>query len=388
MNDSHTDENFAELFAQSMNEEVKPLEPGQLLETEIVSISGGCVFLQLSGKSEGQIDAEELTDKDGNMTVEVGDTIKAYFHSAKNGDLLFTTRIHGEKAGSAILETAFLNKIPIEGVVEKEIKGGYQITVGDTRAFCPYSQITLNRADSPEDFIGTKQTFRITEYKENGRNLLVSRRVILEEERNATIEELKKTLKEHMTITGTVRSLQDFGAFVDISVLRALLPISEISRERITDLHKVLSVGQEIEASIIKLDWKNERITLSMKALLADPWDSITTDYSVGSTYEGTVARLTNFGAFVTLEPGLDGLIHISDLPGESRDTDGGKPVKQGQTIQVQITNIDAERRRMSLKPVSSVQVDKAFTQYMEPESDTYNPFAELLKDRTDKKKK
>ncbi|MCF7933224.1 MAG: S1 RNA-binding domain-containing protein [Spirochaetia bacterium] len=367
---------------------MKPLEPGQLLETEIVSISGGCVFLQLSGKSEGQIDAEELTDKDGNMTVEVGDTIKAYFHSAKNGDLLFTTRIHGEKAGSAILETAFLNKIPIEGVVEKEIKGGYQITVGDTRAFCPYSQITLNRADSPEDFIGTKQTFRITEYKENGRNLLVSRRVILEEERNATIEELKKTLKEHMTITGTVRSLQDFGAFVDISVLRALLPISEISRERITDLHKVLSVGQEIEASIIKLDWKNERITLSMKALLADPWDSITTDYSVGSTYEGTVARLTNFGAFVTLEPGLDGLIHISDLPGESRDTDGGKPVKQGQTIQVQITNIDAERRRMSLKPVSSVQVDKAFTQYMEPESDTYNPFAELLKDRTDKKKK
>jgi small subunit ribosomal protein S1 len=387
MNDSHTDENFAELFAQSMNEEVKPLVPGQLLETEIVSISGGCVFLQLSGKSEGQIDAEELTDKDGNMTVKVGDTIKAYFHSAKNGELLFTTRIGGEKAGNAILETAFLNKIPVEGLVEKEIKGGYQITVGDTRAFCPYSQITLNRADSPEDFIGTKQTFRITEYKENGRNLLVSRRVILEEERNATIEELKKTLKEHMTITGTVRSLQDFGAFVDISVLRALLPISEISRERITDLHKVLSVGQEIEASIIKLDWKNERITLSMKALLADPWDTIRQDYSIGSTYEGTVARLTNFGAFVTLEPGLDGLIHISDLPSESRDTEGGKPVKQGQTIQVQITNIDAERRRMSLKPVSTTAVGKEFTQYMEPESDTYNPFAELLKDRAEKKK-
>ncbi len=386
MNDSHNDENFAELFEQSMTD-LKPLEPGQILETEIVSISGGCVFLQLRGKSEGQIDAEELTDKDGNMTVKVGEKIKAYFHSAKNGEMLFTTKISGEKAGNAVLETAFLKKIPIEGFVEKEIKGGYEITIGDTRAFCPYSQITLHRAETAEDVVGTKKTFRIIEYKENGRNLLLSRRVILEEERNVQVEILKKTLHENMKITGTVKSLQDFGAFIDISVVRALLPISEISRERVTDLHKVLAVGQEIEASIIKLDWKNERITLSMKALLADPWDTINSNYSIGSKYKGTVAKITSFGAFVTLEPGLDGLIYISDLPGDSRDADPSEALKQGQSLTVQITRIESGKRRMSLKPVSSIEEDNEYLQYMEPETDTYNPFAELFKDKTKKKK-
>lgn len=386
MNDEHTEEDFAKLFEQSMNEGRQSFEPGQLIETKIVSISGGCVFLQLGGKSEGLIDAEELKDADGKLTIRAGDDIKAYFHSAKDGELLFTTKIRGEKAGNAILETAFQNRIPVEGHIEKEIKGGYQVNIGDARAFCPYSQITFNRADAPEDLIGTKQMFRITEYAEKGRNLLVSRRVLLEEARNEKLEELKKTLKENMTVTGTVSSIQDYGAFVEIGVIRALLPISEISRERISDVKEVLSVGQEIEASIIKLDWKNERISLSMKALLADPWDTITEHYSVGSTYEGKVARITNFGAFVTLEPGLDGLIHISDLPGDDRDGREVKPIQQGQSIDVQINRIDAERRRLSLKLVTSEKVDKAFSDYMEPESDTYNPFAELLKDRSKKK--
>ncbi len=377
------EENFADLLENSMTG-VTSLEPGQLIEAEIVSISGGCVFLQLSGKSEGQIDAEELTDKDGNITVHEGEMIKAYFHSAKNGEMLFTTKISGDKAGKAVLETAFRSKIPVEGVVEKEIKGGYEITIGDSRAFCPYSQIALNRAEKPEEYIGTKRTFRIIEYKENGRNILVSSRVLLEEERNAQVEILKKTLHEKMKVKGTVKSLQDFGAFVDISVVQALIPISEISRERITDIHKVLSVGQEIEASIMKLDWRNERITLSMKALLSDPWDDVLSNYKKGSKYKGKVVRITSFGAFVSLEPGLDGLIHISDLDGDSRNNNSGDSLKQGQSITVQINTIDIEKKRMSLKPVSSIEEDKEYKQYMEPVSDTYNPFADFLK----KKKK
>ncbi len=381
MKELHDEENFAELFEQSMPD-MKPLTPGQMLETEIVSISSGCVFLHLTGKSEGVIDAEEFTDKEGNLTVAVGDTIKAYFHSAKNGEKLFTTKISGEKAGNAVLETAFLKKVPIEGLIEKEIKGGYHVTIGDTRAFCPYSQITLHRADAPEDFIGTKQTFRIIEYKENGRNILLSRRVILEEERNVQIEILKDTLKEGMKITGTIKSLQDFGAFVEIGVVRALLPISEISRERVNDISKVLEVGQEIEASILKIDWRTERISVSMKALLADPWDTIRDAYSIGSKYKGSVARITNFGAFVTLEPGLDGLIHISDMPGNGRDSEPGEALKQGQEVMVKIVSIDGDRRRMSLKPVSSIEEDNDYQQYMDSDTDTYNPFADFFKEK------
>jgi small subunit ribosomal protein S1 len=377
-NDIHED-SFAELLKNSMSG-VTSLEPGQLVEAEIVSISGGCVFLQMSGKREGQIDAEELTDKDGNITVHVGEMIKAYFHSAKNGEMLFTTKISGDKAGKAVLQTAFKSEIPVEGVVEKEIKGGYEITIGDSRAFCPYSQMGLNEVANPEDYIGTKRTFRIIEFKENGRNILVSNKIILEEERKAQLEMLKKTLHENMKVTGTVKSLQNFGAFVDISVVQALIPISEISRERVADIHKVLSVGQEIEASIIKLDWRNERITLSMKALLPDPWDTVISNYKNGSKYKGKVARITDFGAFVTLEPGLDGLIHISDLHTDSRDNNPGDSLKQGQSLTVQITAIDVEKRRMSLKPVSPAEESEAYKQYMEPEKETYNPFAELLK--------
>jgi len=384
MTDINNEENFADLLENSMTG-VKSLEPGQLIEAEIVSISGGCVFLQLSGKSEGQIDAEEFTDKNGKITVNEGDTIKAYFHSSKNGDMLFTTKISGDKAGNAVLETAFRSEIPVEGVVEKEIKGGYEITIGDSRAFCPYSQIALKRVENTVDYIGTKRTFRIIEYKENGRNILVSSRVILEEERNAQVEILKNTLHEKMKVTGTVKSLQDFGAFVDISVVQALIPISEISRERITDIHEVLTIGQEVEASIIKLDWRNERITLSMKALLSDPWDEILTNYKSGSKYKGKVVRITNFGAFVSLEPGLDGLIHISDLESDSRNNNQGESVKQGQTITVQINKIDVEKRRLSLKPVSSIEEDEEYQKYMEPESDTYNPFAEFLKGKKKK---
>ncbi|MBI9098075.1 MAG: S1 RNA-binding domain-containing protein [Spirochaetaceae bacterium] len=364
------------------------MEPGQLIETTIVSISGDCIFLELSGKSEGQLDKAEMTDKDGNLTVKEGDKIKVYFLSSQNGEMHFTTRISGDKAGKAVLENAFENGIPVEGVVEKEIKGGFEIKIGDTRAFCPYSQMGEKRIENPEDYIGKHLTFKIIEHNEKGRNILVSNRAILEEEKKKKIEVLKKTLQENMVVKGTIKLVQDFGAFVDIDGVQALLPISEISRSRVADIHKVLSLGQEIEASIIKLDWKNERITLSMKALLSDPWDTAGTKYKSGSKHKGKVARITNFGAFVSLEPGLDGLIHISDLKSDPRDNNPGDILKTGQSITVQINSIDRGKKRISLSPVSSALEDEESKKYMEPESETYNPFAELLKEKVEKPKK
>ncbi len=380
----HTDEDensFAELFEQSFSE-FESMEPGQSIETTIVSISGENIFLQLSGKSEGVLEAAELIDKSGKLTVKEGDKIKAFFLSSKNGEMLFTTRISGDKAGKAVLQNAFENGIPVEGLVEKERKGGFDVKIGESRAFCPYSQMGLKRVEQPEDFIGKSLTFKITEYGENGRNVLVSNRVILEEQQKERVEILKKTLHEKMVIKGTVKSVQDFGAFIDLDGVQALLPISEISRSRVDDINKVLSAGQEIEASIIKLDWNKERITLSMKALLSNPWENIRKNYKIGSKYKGEVARITDFGAFVTLEPGLDGLIHISDMRTDSRDSRPEEILKKGQSVTVQINKIDTEKKRMSLKQVSSIQEDEDNKKYLEPDSEAYNPFADLLKNK------
>ena len=384
-NSMEKEEDFAALFEDSFSA-VGSMEPGQMIEAEIVSISGEYIFLHLNGKSEGLLEKAELTDKDGKLSVKEGDTIEAFFLSAKNGEMHFTTKISGDKAGVAVLKNAFENKIPVEGLVEKEIKGGFNIKIGESRAFCPFSQMGLKRVDDPSAYIGKHLTFRIMEHRENGRNILVSNRAILEEEHEKKVDELKKSLHEDMVVKGTVKSLQDFGAFVDVQGVQALLPISEISRSRVDDISKVLSVGQEVEASIIKLDWKNDRMTLSMKVLLSDPWDDAATKYRPGSRHNGKVARVVDFGAFVSLEPGLDGLVHISDLRTDAR---GGKPadsLKRGQEIAVVINSVDVDKKRISLKPVSAALEDEAAQQYFEPESDTYNPFAALLKDKNRKK--
>ncbi len=380
-NYNDNEDNFADLLENSISVN-NSFEPGQLIETEIVTISGDCIFLKLGGKSEGQLEAAEMTDKNGNLTVKEGDTIKAYFVSLQNGEMHFTTRISGDKVGKAVLENAFESGTPIEGIVEKEIKGGYEIKIGDTRAFCPYSQMGLERVENSEEYIGKHLTFKILEYGENGRNILLSSRIVLEEKRKAQIEILKNSLHEDMNIKGTIKSLQDFGAFVDIGGVQALLPISEISRSRVENIHKLLSIGQEIEASIIKLDWKNVRISLSIKKLLPDPWDKAKIKYKSGSKHTGKIVRITNFGAFVSLEPGLDGLIHISDLDGDTRINHPREVVKEGQSIEVQINNIDMEKKRISLIPVTASQEDESYKQYMETKSDTYNPFGDLLKDK------
>ena len=360
----------------------KTLEPGQLIEAEIVSISEDCIFLQLDGKSEGQLDAAELVDNKGKMTVQEGDKIKAFFLFEKHGTMQFTTRISGDKAENSVLKSAFENKIPIEGIVDKVIKGGFEVKIGDTRAFCPFSQMGMKRVENPDEFAGKHITFKITEYSEEGRNIIVSNRIILEEEQQKKVDLLKEKLKENMTITGTVKSLQSFGAFIDIDGVQALLPISEISRERVEDIHQVLTPGQEIEAAILKLDWKNERISVSMKKLLPDPWDEVETKYPKGSTHKGTVVRLMNFGAFINLEPGLDGLIHISDLEDNERIDHPRDVVKIGQTLEVEINNVDIQKKRISLKPSGKSQLDETFSKYTESEPETYNPFSALLKDK------
>ncbi|MHB8909515.1 MAG: 30S ribosomal protein S1 [Syntrophales bacterium] len=351
---------FAELFGESEPDRGW-LKPGQRMEAVIVKISPEWVFIDVGGKHEGYLDRREFLDKEGNLTVQEGQTIKAYFLSSQHNEKLFTTKVGAGEAGRAFLEDAWKNGIPVEGVVEREIKGGFEIKVaGDTRGFCPFSQMGLFRIETPADWVGQRLAFRVIEYGERGRNIVLSHRAILEEEQAKLREGLKASLKEGQTVKGKVVSLQKFGAFVDLGGIQALIPISEIVWEHVTDISEKLSLGQEVEAVILKLDWEKDRISLSLRSKLPDPWQRVATEFPEGSSFTGTVARLTKFGAFVTLLPGVDGLIHISKLGKGKRITHPSEVLTEGQEIAVRIEKIDPETKRISLALLGDEEEEKA----------------------------
>ncbi|MBU0728385.1 MAG: 30S ribosomal protein S1 [Proteobacteria bacterium] len=341
-------ESFADLLEKNLGEE-KPLEPGQKVEAEIVRIAKDWVFIDVGGKSEGSLAVSELLDKDGNISIKEGDVIEAYFLSSRKNEMLFTSKMGG-LAAQAHLEDIFHNRIPVEGYVEKEIKGGFQVTIaGSTRAFCPFSQMDTRRVEKSDDYIGEKFLFRISEYKEKGRNIIVSRRVLLEEERRLKKEELRKVIKPGDVVSGTITSVRDFGAFVDIGGIEGLIPVSEIGWGRVEDIHGAVHAGQEVKVTVMNLDWENDKFSFSLKESLPDPFDAASGKYPEGTTHAGTVARLTNFGAFVTLEPGVDGLVHISKLGGGRKINHPREVLETGQVIDVRVESIDLENRRISL---------------------------------------
>jgi small subunit ribosomal protein S1 len=238
----------------------------------------------------------------------------------------------------------------VDGFVEKEVKGGFEVKVGGSmRAFCPYSQMGLRRTDNPETHVGKHMSFRVTEYGEKGRNIIVSRRSILEDELRQQREELRETLREGMKVKGTVSSIRDFGAFVSIGCVEGLLPISEIAWGRVADIREVLTVGQELEVVVKQIDWDNDKFSFSIRETLADPWELVAQSCQEGSFHTGVVARLTPFGAFVTLAPGMDGLIHISRLGAGKRISHPREVLKEGERVEVKVESVDRENRRLSL---------------------------------------
>ncbi len=345
-------DSFADLFNEEQPKKVRRLHRGEKITATIAEISGESIFLDTGSKSEGILDASELKDSEGKLTVAVGEKIQVYFLRTKSSEQIFTTKIGGG-AGSAHMEEAWQSGIPVEGLVKEEIKGGFEITLaGNIRAFCPYSQMGLRRVeDAAATYLGIHMPFRITRYDENGRNIVVSARAILMEERQRQKEELKKNLTEGMTVTGKVTSIRDFGAFVDIGGIEGLIPISEVGWSRVENIKDHFAPDQQVTVVIKNLDWDKDRIALSLKETLADPWNSVADNFPVGSTHKGVVARLAGFGAFVTLAPGIDGLVHISKLGGGRRINHPREVIETGQDIDVTIDGIDDENRRISLAP-------------------------------------
>ena len=278
---------FEELLEQSWAE-TRPLDPGQKVKAVVVKITPEWVFLGLGGKSEGCLPTKEIVDEHGKPTVKEGDTIHAFFLSAERHEQLFTTKISGGTAGREILQEAQRSGIPVEGFVEREIKGGYEVRLaGGTRAFCPYSQIGLGPATSGSDAVGLHLLFKIIEYSSGGSNIIVSHRVVAEEEQKADKDRLKATLEEGMTIRGKVTSVRKFGAFVDIGGVQGLVPISELGWGRTEDAGEVVRVGQEIDVVVIDIDWARDRVTLSMKETMPDPWERVAQRFPEGSAHTG-----------------------------------------------------------------------------------------------------
>lgn len=358
-------------------------EVGEELETTVVQIAGDTIFIDLGLKSEGFVDAAEFTDESGNVTVKEGDKIKVYFVGDSRGELHFTTRLSGENAGNEMLEKAFQSGLPVEGVVEKEIKGGFEVKIGGTRAFCPYSQMGFRDRAEPATYVGKHLSFLITEYKNDGKDLIVSNRRVLEHAEQQKIASLAETLTVGAKVTGTVKSLQSYGAFIDIDGFQALLPISEISHERVKDVSDVLKVGEQIEAVVIKADWKQEKVSVSMKSLEKDPWDEAASNIKAGAKIDGTIARVAPFGLFVNLAKGIDGLVHISALEDVSANTNLSKKYKVGESFSVVVEKVDSAEKRISLLPASSAEQDMSAAKYLSGQDDdgeSYSPFAALLK--------
>lgn len=359
-------------------------EQGQMIETTIAAISNDTVFIDLGLKSEGFVNKSEFCDENGNCSIKEGDKIKVYFLGGKNEELHFTTKLAGQNAGKSVLENAFKNGIPVEGHVTKEIKGGFEVMIGTSRAFCPYSQMGYRQKKEPAEYVGEHLAFKIQEFKNDGKNIVLSNRAILEEQANAELDQLSKKYTEGMTVTGKVKSIESYGAFIDLNGFQALLPVSEISHARIKNVSDVLKVGQKITAKIIKADWQHEKVSLSTKELEADPWDNVKKDFPAGTKIEGTISRVTDFGIFVNIASGIDGLVHISKLNVE-RNTNLKKIYKPGEKFPVIVEKVDSEEKRISLAPVVSNEEQDNAAEYLSSHKDdddgeTYNPFAALLK--------
>jgi small subunit ribosomal protein S1 len=384
MSDEHFDDeemnedegSFAELFEASIPDVGQPLERGKKIEATILQIGAEWSFLDVGQKGEGVLASAELLNAEGELQYAVGDKIGAYFLSRDGGELRFTTKVGGSGSGTEQLEQAYQSGIPVDGRIEKEIKGGFEVKLsGNVRAFCPYSQTGLRQAE-PADLIGESLSFRITQFSERGRNIVVSHRVILDEQREQQRASLRETLKEGMVVKGTVTNIRDFGAFVDIGGIEGLLPISEISYGRVEDVNDLLSTGQELEIAIKKIDWENNKFSFSLRDTLADPWSKVGTIYKAGGKHRGKVSRLAQFGAFVTLEDGIDGLIHISKLS-DQRIRHPQDVVKVGQQLEVTIEKVEPDERRISLALVGQ-QEEAGETSYSDTPTSSSSGFGSL----------
>jgi len=343
---SDSSEDFAALFEASIK--AKRFEKGQTIEGRIVAIGPEVAFVDVGGKGEATIEVEELKDADGDIDVAVGDRIQAMVVSTSGG-LTLSRRLARGAATDRQLEDAFRAGLPVEGKVERAVKGGFEVRIGRARAFCPISQMDTPRAPSvPHE--GHVYEFRIIEYKDEGRNLVVSRRALIEERDKERAAEVRRSIVAGAVVTGRVASVRDFGVFVDLGGgVQGLLHVSEIGWSRVDDPSQMFTPGDEITVKVLNVDEQKQKISLGLKQLTDDPWMTAAERYAVGQVHQARVTRVAEFGAFVELEPGVEALAHASTFPPTGRSDAWTKQVPPGSTAAFEILSIDPAKKRIGV---------------------------------------
>jgi small subunit ribosomal protein S1 len=323
----------------------------------LVSIGDEYAFVDLAGKSEGRLEVSALKDAEGNLKSAVGDIVETHVTGTdEDSGMLLLGSQHGHRYhGIEEIEGAYRQGLPVQGQVSAAVKGGVEVQVAGLRAFCPASQVDIRFIEDLSEFVGQRLDFRITKF-EGGRrpNLVLSRKVLLEEEQRQRAEETRAQLHEGAVLSGVVTSMKEYGAFVDIGGLEGMIHISQLAFGHVKHPSEVLSVGQPVEVSVLRIEppsgpKSREKIALSIRALARDPWQEAADNFPVGQRVGGTVSRLQPFGAFVELAPGIDGLVHISELGAGRRVNHPSEVLNVGDLVEATVLGVDSERRRISL---------------------------------------
>jgi small subunit ribosomal protein S1 len=344
---SEQEEDFAALFEASIK--ARQFERGQTIEGTIVAFGAKVAFVNVGGKSEAQIDLAELKDNEGDVEVSIGDRIQAVVVSTSGGIVLSRKGVRNA-ATQRELEDAFRAGIAVEGKVERAVKGGYEVRIARERAFCPLSQIDIARTADPAVHEGKTYAFRIIEYKNDGKDVVLSRRRHLEEEQRAIAAELRKAIVPGAVLSGRIASILDFGAFIDLGGgIQGLLHVSEMSWSRSANPRDIGAIGDAITVKVLRVDEGTQKIALGLKQLLDDPWTTVPTRYEVGQVRSGRVTRVAEFGAFVELEPGIEALAHASTFAPTGRTGGWAKTVPAGTTGAFEILSIDTDQKRIGV---------------------------------------
>jgi len=342
-------ESFAQLFEESLASQ--KIKPGAILMGRVVGVTADVVIINAGLKSEAVIPTEQFKNERGEIEVAVGDDVEVALDSVEDGT--GETRLSREKAKRARtwtrLETAFEKQEIIKGIINGRVKGGFTVEIDFVRAFLPGSLVDVRPVRDPGYLEGKVLEFKVIKLDQKRNNVVVSRRAVVEQESSAERNELLEKLQEGAVVRGAVKNLTDYGAFVDLGGIDGLLHITDMAWKRVKHPSEVVQVGQEIEVRILKFDRERQRVSLGIKQLGNDPWQSIARRYPTGTRLFGKVTNIADYGCFVEIEEGVEGLVHVSEMDWTNKNVSPAKVVHVGQEVEVMVLDVDEERRRISL---------------------------------------
>jgi|TARA_X000000950_G_scaffold265982_1_gene340918 small subunit ribosomal protein S1 len=342
-------ENFADLLAESFGENTNV--EGSVVRGFVIALEGDAVLIDVGLKSEGRVPLKELTNPGQDPDINVGDEIEVYVERMedKNGQAVLSRDKARREEAWGLLEASFEKQERVTGVIFGKVKGGFTVDLSGATAFLPGSQVDIRPVRDLGPLMGTPQPFQILKIDRRRGNIVVSRRAVLEESRAEARSELVSNLQEGQVLQGVVKNITDYGAFVDLGGVDGLLHVTDIAWQRISHPSEALQIGETVEVQVIRFNPETQRISLGMKQLQADPWESVEGKFPIGSKLEGRVTNITDYGAFVELEAGVEGLVHVSEMSWTKKNVHPGKIVSTSQQVEVMVLDVDLGKRRISL---------------------------------------